>query len=269
MSSEVVLSKPVQEINMKLFSCALIMLCLLSLAGCVKDEIQDPVDDSGREYFPLLIGKYISYAVDSIVFDDSPTGNIKDTIQFLLKEEISSVQLTNGDSVYYIHRYRKDTTENWRLTDVWTARYANNEALRTEENLTFRKLAFPLRDGKKWVATSYINPGTTVLIGTENVQAYQEWQSQVNEFDIADGVGAFSFADGNVMHVSQTDTDDGNTKRFVMEKYARGIGLVQRIDTILDSRCIPLGDFTSCLGKPWLEHAGKGYILSQVMIDHN
>jgi hypothetical protein len=55
----------------------------------------------------------------------------------------------------------------------------------------------------------------------------------------------------------------------VQEKYARNIGLVERTDTILDSRCIDLGDFTECLGKPWLEHAGKGYILSQIMIDHN
>jgi len=254
---------------MKLLHRTLILVLILAAAGCVKDEIQDPLDDSSREYFPLTIGKYVSYAVDSIVIDDSPNGNIKDTVHFFLKEEITDIQLTNGDTVYYIHRFRRDSTESWRLTDTWTARIVNNEALRTEENLTFRKLVFPLRDGKKWVATSFINPSTTVLIGTENVQAYQEWQSQVNEFDIADNIGSFSFEDGNIMHVSQTDTDDGNTKRYVMEKYARGIGLVQRTDTILDSRCIPLGDFTTCLGKPWLEHAGKGYILSQIMIDHN
>jgi hypothetical protein len=54
-----------------------------------------------------------------------------------------------------------------------------------------------------------------------------------------------------------------------MEKYVRNIGLVQRTDTILDSRCFTLGDFTPCIGKPWLEHAGKGYILHQVMIAHN
>jgi len=246
------------------------LLIITSFFGCVKDETEAPGNNDNLEYFPLIEGKYISYAVDSIVIDDSPGGNTKDTISFQLREEIVDYQLINGDTVFYIRRYRKDSTEtNWRLTDVWTARRSFAEALRTEENLTFRKMAFPLREGKKWIGTSYINPSTTVLIGTENVQAFQDWEAEIIEFDVADQIGDFIFGDGNIMHVSQTDTDDGNTKRFVMEKYARHIGLVQRTDTIFDSRCLVLGDFTPCLGKTWLEHAGKGYILSQVMIDHN
>lgn len=269
MSLEAVLYRAVQEIKMKLFNYSLILIFLLSLAGCVKDETQDPLDDSSREYFPLLIGKYITYAVDSIVIDDSPTGNIKDTIQFLLKEEITDIQLTNGDTVYYIHRFRRDSTESWRLTDVWTAKYAGNEVLRTEENLTFRKMVFPLNDRKKWIATSYINPATKILVGTENIQAFQYWEAQVIEFDIADEVGSFSFNDGEIMHIIQTDSDDGSSQRYVFEKYARGIGLVQRTDTILDSKCLDLPDITPCLGIPLLEHANKGYILSQIMIDHN
>ncbi len=254
-------------IRLKYLFAFLIMLLFI---GCVKDQIEDPIGDNSRDYFPLILGKYITYAVDSIVFDDVPGGNRQDSVHFELREQISDFQVNNGDTTYYIHRFRRNEPENsWQLTDVWTARYNANEALRTEENLTFRKLVFPLRFGKKWIATSYINPSTTILIGTENVQAYQSWEAEVKEFDIGDQVGSFSFGPGTVMHVIQTETDDDATKRFVMEKYARGIGLVHRIDTILDSRCIVLGDFTPCIGKPWLEHAGKGYILSQVMIDHN
>ena len=78
------------------------------------------------------------------------------------------------------------------------------------------------------------------------------------------------FDEGDVMHVLQSDFDDETSiKRYLFEKYARGIGLVARTDTLLDSRCKDLPDFSSCLGKPWTEHADKGYILSQVMIDHN
>lgn len=255
---------------MKRFIYFLAFLIILPFVSCVKNEIEDPLENRSREYFPLIQGKYITYTVDSIVFDDEQGGNKKDTVHFELKEEIADFQLTNGDTIYYIHRFRRDVAEpNWRLTDVWTARYTINEALRTEENLTFRKMVFPLKDGRKWIVTSYIPPSTTVLIGTENVQAYQEWQAEVKEIDIADMVGSFTFPTGNVMHIIQTDTDDGSIKRYVMEKYVRNIGLVQRTDTILDSRCITIGDFTPCIGKPWLEHAGKGYILYQEMIDHN
>lgn len=246
------------------------ILLILPFISCVKDKVDDPFIDNSLEYFPLIDGKYITYAVDSIVFDDNPVGNKKDTVHFQLREQIAGYQIYSGDTVYYINRYRKNEGDvNWLQTDVWTAQRSETEALKTEENLTFRKMSFPLRDGKRWVATSYIHPLTTVLIGTENVQAFQEWQSTVLSFDIADQIGDFTFSEGNITHIEQTNTDDDITKRFVLEKYARHIGMVERIDTILDSRCIVIGDFTTCIGKPWMEHAGKGYILSQIMIDHN
>ena len=71
------------------------------------------------------------------------------------------------------------------------------------------------------------------------------------------------------MKIIQTDSDDDLMKRYVFETYARGIGLVARRDSILDSRCIDLGDFGPCIDKAWVDHASKGYILSQVMIGHN
>jgi hypothetical protein len=130
-------------------------------------------------------------------------------------------------------------------------------------------MVFPLKDGRQWMATSYINFYTTILVGTEHLQPYQEWESEVQAIDVQDEIGDFIFAPGQVMHIRQTDTDDTAMKRYVFEKYVRHIGMVQKTETILDSRCIEIGDFGPCIGKPWLEHASKGYILYQVMIGHN
>ena len=101
------------------------------------------------------------------------------------------------------------------------------------------------------------------------MEIYDYWEAEVLDIEVADSIGTFSFPTGQVMHVRQTDTDDDLMKRFVHETYVRNIGLAARIDTMLDSRCIDLGDFGPCVGKAWTEHAGKGYILSQVMIGHN
>jgi hypothetical protein len=243
------------------------LFVLLYLVGCTDEAVNTPFPDKTREYFPLRVGSFVTFAVDSIVFDDAPGGNKRDTVQFQLKEEIASVNLDpSGDTVYYIHRLRRaDDNEPWKLKDVWTASSSGTEALRTEENLTFRKLSFPLKFGKRWSSTAYINPETSVLIGTENVEAYQDWEAEVLSFDKAGSVGHFDFPDSTVMKLNQVNTDDGLMKRYVQETYVRNIGLVQRIDSILDSRCIELGDFGPCLGKPWVEHASKGYILSQIM----
>ncbi len=247
-----------------------IFFSLAIYIGCTTDPINTPNPDTTREYFPLKLGSSVTYQVDSIVFDDAPGGNKLDTASFQLKEEVVSANLSaSGDTVYYLHRFRrKNDTQPWTLTDVWTATANGTEALRTEENLTFRKLSFPLHFGKRWLATAYINPETLVHIGTENVQAYEEWDAEVLSFDKEGSVGQFHFAKGSMMIVEQTNSDDGVMKRYVHETYVRNIGLVERKDTILDSRCIEIGDFGPCIGKPWIEYASKGYILSQVMIGY-
>jgi hypothetical protein len=235
------------------------------------DKVENPAVDNSIEYFPLAIGRYIEYQVDSIVFDDAPGGNKLDTASFQLREEITNYNLTpKGDTVFYIHRFtRPSADQDWILRDVWTARYEENNVLRTEENLTFLKMTLPLYAGLKWIATSYINPQTSIQVGTENIEAFEFWESRVLSIDDTAHVGAFDFPAGTIMHISQTNADDDLMKRFVHETYARGIGLVARTDTILDSRCIDLGDFGPCLDKEWIEHASKGYILSQVIIGHN
>jgi hypothetical protein len=244
---------------------------LFLLAACNDDPVLQPGVAKSEEYFPLEIGRFVEYQVDSIVFDDAPGGNQKDTVSFQLREEIvSSNPSVSGDTLFYIHRFRRNQSDlPWLLTDVWTAYYSENNVLRGEENLIFRKMTFPLYKGLQWIATSYINPQTSVQIGTENLEPYEYWESMVLTIEDSARIGAFQFPSGQVMQVIQTDSDDDLTKRFVQESYVRGIGLALRIDTILDSRCIDLGEFEPCIGKAWTEHASKGYILSQVMINHN
>src|SRR3990170_7545574 len=134
---------------MKHFNFILLLFMVGLCTGCVKDEIEDPARDAGREYFPLEVGKYITYAVDSIVFDDQQGGNKKDTVHFELREQVFDFQVNNGDTTYYIERSRRNTPfASWQLTDVWTARRTLSEALKSEENLTFRKMSFPLKDRK-------------------------------------------------------------------------------------------------------------------------
>ncbi len=240
------------------------------ILACQEEGNNYPYPDDSLEYFPLRVGSYVAYQVDSILFDDAPGGNRKDTVSFQLKEEIASANVAPaGDTVYYLHRYRRTNEgDPWVLTDVWTATRTTAEALRTEENLKFRKLSFPLRYGKRWNPTAYINPNTSVHIGTENVKPFEGWEAEVLSYDRSAIAGNFSFPEGQAMVVSQTDTDDGVMKRYMQETYVRHIGLVARHDEILDSRCIDLGDFGPCLGKAWEEHASKGYILSLTLIDH-
>ena len=248
----------------------LYVLIFAVFQSCGTENVNYPFPDTSLEYFPLRIGSSITYQVDSILFDDAPGGNKLDTVSFQLREDVVSKNVTEaGDTLYYLHRFRRaDETQPWIQTDVWTASISSAEALRTEENLKFRKLSFPLRFGKRWYSTAHIDPETLVLIGTENVEAYLDWEAEVISYDKPAVVGNFQFPDSTAMVVDQTNTDDGAMRRFVRETYIRDIGVVERRDSVLDSRCLDLGIFEPCIGKPWVEHADKGYILSQIMISY-
>lgn len=250
---------------------SLLIFLMLTVVGCDPTVVQLPVVDNSEEYFPLEVGKYIEYEVDSLVFDDAPGGNTKDSVTFQLREEIVDVSVDQAnDTVYFLHRLRRQSSlENWKLTDVWTVKVEDNKILRKEENLLFHKMTFPLYEGQRWHATAFIPAETLVRVGTENMEPYQFWDARIMDIDDAGDAGSFSFPEGQLMHIRQVDEDDDLFKRYVNESYARGIGLVSRTDTILDSRCIELGDFGPCIGKPWIQHASKGYILSQVITAHN
>lgn len=252
---------------MKIGDC--ILLCLLFvIAGCAGDRYTNLNVSASEEYYPLIENRSLVYRIDSIVFDDAQNGNIRDTISYELEEKITSSGIdTRGDTFYILHRFRKNDGEgDWKITDAWTIQKDRELMLRREENLLFLKMQFPLRINKTWHATQYIDPNTEVRIGTELLKAYDQWQSFVTAIDHAGQVGTFEFPEGQLMTIQMVDQDDDLTKRWVKEIYARGIGLVERRDTILDSKCIEIGDFTPCIGKSLLEHASKGYILHQYLI---
>jgi hypothetical protein len=244
---------------------------MILIVGCGNDPVEQPGVDRSEEYYPLHVGKYIEYAVDSIVFDDAPGGNVKDTISFEVREELVATGLSGSlDTFYIIHRSRRNSpADPWKLTDVWSTYLDENNVLRNEENLIFLKMGFPLYEDLQWLGASYISPQTSIQVGTETLEPFEYWESSVIAIDQADTINGIIYPQGTVMQVIQTDSDDDLMKRYVHETYIRGIGMVARTDTILDSRCIDLGDFGPCIGKTWTQHASKGYILSQVMTAHN
>jgi len=52
--------------------------------------------------------------------------------------------------------------------------------------------------------------------------------------------------------------------RLSYERYARGVGLIEREMRILDTQCIE-----ACSTKTWAEKAEKGFIVRQKIRDYN
>lgn len=244
-----------------------VFLSVILMSGC--GETVDINPDRGYAYFPLQTGQWRVYAVDSIVFDDAPGGNVQDTTRGFVRERVMSSFIDlEGDTAFYIERsFRREATDPWEVVATWSALRDNQNAQKNEGNLRFVKMRFPLRENTKWDATQFVSDNTDVPVGTELIEAYTNWGGEVIALDVAEDIGEFSF--DHVATCLQADDDNEIERRYVAEKYAKDIGLVLRTDTILDSRCKRIGELQPCLGQSWSAKGEKGYILHQEIIDFN
>jgi hypothetical protein len=245
-----------------------LLLCVGAILMCCCTD--DPVIiDRGEDYFPLEVGRVLEYKVDSIIFDDAGATNKLDTFSSFVRERVlDKIADLEGDTVFRIQREHRGMPDDpWQVTDIWTAASDGVEAQRVEENQRLVKMVFPLYKAREWNPTKYINTLIMIPVGTETINMFSFWEGEVSSIHLPEQIGAFAF--DSVMTCFQAD-DDVNIleRRFVLEKYAKGIGLVFRSDTIVDSRCKRLSG-ASCVGLNWMQKGEKGYIMQMELINHN
>jgi len=225
-----------------------------------------PPIEFGYDYFPLEIGKYIEYDVDSIIYDIGAGSSVtvrNNSIQ--VREEVTdSFPDNEGRIVYRIERFeRNDAAEEWRVNDVWTAVVTDRQAERIEENLRFIKMVFPVSDNTNpWDGNKYIDENLVIPIAGESVFIFKNWLYEYRTIGEALNIGGFSFDD--VATIYQADEENFIELRRSYERYARGIGLVEREMLILDTQCI-----ADCVGQTWEQKAEKGFIVRQTVRDYN
>ncbi len=240
-----------------------IFLSAIALLASCKTEPDDFDRDFGFGYFPLKTGQSLIYRMDSTIYD--PTGDsLVSHSSYLLKETVvdSFVDLT-GAIVYRIEQFQRAADSlPWQFNKIVTASITNNQAIRTEDNLRFIKLTFPLRKFNAWDGNAYFDPGTKVTVAGESIEMFKSWSYRVLDVDQAEIIGGFALP--QVATIENADSENLIELRIAYEKYARGIGLVYRELWILDTQCIE-----GCTGMSWNEKAEKGFILKQTLIDYN
>lgn len=252
---------------------AFFIAIFLIINGCGERETFDPypLAESQYAYFPLETGKYVVYRVDSIVYDFAVGGGIlRDSSRTFVKEITGdTLRDQTGQLLYAIERYeRKNADEPWTLKSIGTAARTASQAIRTEDNLRFLKLVFPLSRSSEWDGNLWIDKNREIEIAGERMRPFTNWQYEVDSIDVQAVVGAFAFDSTLVV----TEADDKNIieRRLSRVRYAKHVGLVWKEQWILDSQyCNQLPPPADCETKPWEEKAEKGYILRQVILEFN
>ncbi len=126
---------------------------LLMLFSCKKET--EIAVEMGYKYFPINVGHWVVYDVDSFSYNDF-TGKV-DSFRFQIKEKIESVFNDNENRpTQRIERYKRlNDTSEWYIKDVWTQNLTSTTAERTEENIRIVKLIFPPSEGIKWDGNKY------------------------------------------------------------------------------------------------------------------
>ena len=235
----------------------LYFICCLFLFSCHKNETET-LTLIGKEYYPLVIGKTLTYNLDSIIYDPILTGGVKiDTTHWQIREVVKDTFKDNeGVLQYKIDRFeRVRGTLNWKTAKVVTAAFTSIYALRQEDNLCFIKFPLAFGENTTWNGAAF-NDSTKIIIAGETLDLFsKKWTSTIVSFGKKETIGTQSFDDVLTV-LSQIDPKILTEKRFVLEKYAKNVGLVYREYHVLDTQKLDAA-------VAWEKKAEKGAIIKQ------
>lgn len=213
------------------------------------------------EYYPLQVGKYITYNLDSTIFINFGT---KDTIiSYQVKHTVDALITDNlGRPAYRIIRYIRKTALNpWVPDNTFMAVVSESSAEFIENNLRFLKMKAPIRNGFSWKGNTYID---TYSLNSD-VKYLDDWDYTYDSLDAKITLGAVSI--DSTLKVDQRNEIIGNPGdpnsyseiNYGAEKYGKHIGLIYR-------------NFLHVEYQPPTPGRGgyrQGYGVKLTMIDHN
>ncbi len=193
---------------------AFLLVIIVFLGFIISSCDEDIIDPSElyHEYFPVGIGHYIIYDVDSVYYNDF-TGEIE-SYNYQVKEVIESEFIDADDhpSLRLERYFRANESDDWVIKNVWKSRLNYLKALKTEENVTFIKLSFPPEENKTWDGNAF--------------NSYPALQYKFQDVHKAFSMDGFN-ADSTVT-VIQMDFQTLISEDYKVEVYAKHVGLVYK-----------------------------------------
>lgn len=245
----------------------LLSVVLLSffVASCGKNETET-LPDLAKDYFPLQIGKTLTYDIDTVFYDPQPGNTVKiDTFRWQIKEVfVDTFKDATGLLTYKIERSerRRGDTSKYEVRKIFTTALSENEVLRTEDNLKFIKMPRFLGEKTTWDGNIYCDQSLIIEVAGERMGLFsKKWNYEVLTLGKSEKVGTKDFTDILTIR-AQSDTRILTEKRYNLEKYAKGIGLVYKEQHILDTQKL---DATIA----WEKKAERGYIVKQTITSYN
>lgn len=195
---------------------------LIVFSSC-KKTTEEFVTPPLSDYYPLTVGKYITYSLDSVVFYTN-FGVSASINSYQVKHQVDAKITDNlGRPAYRIIRYiRSSSTAPWVPDNTFMAVPTDNSIEFIENNLRFQKLKSPIRQDYTWKGNTYINTTSS----TSTLKFLDDWDYTYDSLNVTAKIGALNI--DSTIKVAQSDYTDTYNRIVSEEKYAKGIGLVYR-----------------------------------------
>lgn len=235
---------------------------VLLLSAC-KKSTEVFQTDAISDYYPLKVGKYITYSLDSTVTINFGQSMVVNSYQVRLQVD-AEITDNLGRPAYRIIRYIRKTAANaWTPDNTFMAVPTSTSMEFIENNLRFVKMRAPVNDGYTWKGNTYIDTYSL----NSNLKYLNDWDYNYDSLNLPAKIGALTV--DSTLRVFQRDEIIGNPsnpnsyseQNVGIEKYARGIGLVYR--RFLHTEYQP-----PTPGHPGA-YADGTYGVTMTMIDHN
>lgn len=215
-----------------IFACTLLVL----LFSC-KRQTESFESLKIEELFPLKLGKYITYRLDSLVFINA--GKIAVTKSYQLKYVVEEQTKDNlNRPAWRINTYLNDAAASgpWVLNGFLIATPLEKQLELVENNLRVIRINLPAKQGFTWKGNSFLpDRPYTAIYATSIDENMDLWDFTFDTINEPEKIGTTTINDvTTITHIDEsrnvpmlTDTVYAS-KEFSVEKYAKNIGLVYR-----------------------------------------
>lgn len=233
-------------------------VCTASFISCKK--YTDDNTDKTRNYFPLTFGKSVTFAVDSIYYNEENCTQyrVRSQMKYVVTDTFTDRKNFKNKLSYILDVFTRPYEGGvWKPTNVIILNPTETGLNWTQDNVKFVKLMFPIEDGFSWKGN------VNAPVNDADFRFLKDWNYQYRNYHKSYNTGFVNFDNTvtvleNDESVNYPDVDSmvDAYRTYSKAVYAYNVGLVYRELTHWTYKA----DNSQCV---------NGYSVVMQAIDHN